>query len=267
MSETNDEVQWLESLPEQLRDAPYFKPPEDGSHRTVEQVIADLNNAASMQGNLTDSHVKIPPPDAAPEDIQAFRDRVLKIDNTLVTKPEDYSPVPENADGYEAVEGVDPSIREMALANKWSQAQYKAYTDHLTGQQTAATEQQAQWKADQANVLSEKLGAAKADHIARTVGVVNDVSPDLATAIMEGTVDANIVMALDTLVHKMIDMGGEAGEFNQQAGAGARGFTPDEAQSKATEIRTRLTTERLPYKEQERLKSQLVEYQKLARTG
>jgi hypothetical protein len=51
---SDDPVQWYENLPEPLRAAPYFKPPEDGSHRTVEQVIEDLTNAAKLQGNLGD---------------------------------------------------------------------------------------------------------------------------------------------------------------------------------------------------------------------
>ena len=38
----NDPVQWLENLPEPLRDAPYVKLPESGEHRSVEQVVAVL---------------------------------------------------------------------------------------------------------------------------------------------------------------------------------------------------------------------------------
>jgi hypothetical protein len=204
------------------------------------------------------------------EDKKAFSEKVLNLDPGLVRKPDDYSPVPESAEKYPEVEaeGIELApIRELAHANKWTEQQYQNYVAKVKADTQAAGETQNRWKVDQEKAIGEKLGDARADHIARTVAAIKDTSPEVAELIQNNQLDARVVLALDGLVHQILDMGGEGSEFGQQQGAGNRGLTPGEAQSKCTEIRTRLTNERLPWAEQERLRGQLVEYQRLARAS
>jgi hypothetical protein len=50
-------------IPEWLSDLPYFKATEDGTQRTQEQIRSDIQGAASLQGDLTKSHLRLPAKD------------------------------------------------------------------------------------------------------------------------------------------------------------------------------------------------------------
>jgi hypothetical protein len=262
---------WFDDLPEELQSAPYFKPPESGEQRTIEQVLSDLGNAAQLQGNLATSHLRIPPEDAAAEDVQAFRDRVLKLDPSLISKPDDHSPVPENGDGYKVSEdhkdlALD-AVRELAVAQKWTQVQFDGYVAQIAGEQASSTEAQTQWMTDQQTALAEQLGQGKESRINRTVAVLTETQPELAQKIQAGEVDSQIVLALDALVHKMIDMGGEEGQMGIQDDGGSRVMTPSEALGKCTDIRTEMSGMRQSDPRYNLLMAELVKYQGLARAA
>ena len=121
-------------IPEQLRNAPYFKPTEDGTPRTVEQVIADLEGAASLQGDLSSSHIRIPDREDS-DAVKAATVKALENIPGLTVIPTGDDPEqreallksigrPESADKYVAPEGADglelDSVREQALADGWT---------------------------------------------------------------------------------------------------------------------------------------------------
>jgi hypothetical protein len=260
--------EWFENIPSELKEAPYFKPQEDGTPRQLEQVVADLSNAAKLQGNLAESHIKIPSPEAAQEDIDSFRERVLQADPNLIRKPDDHSPVPENADGYKDPEGFEldtTQAKALAEKGKWTQAQYEGFVESMANESKATKDGQAQWLADQGAAISEALGSAKDDHLARTVAALSESAPEVAQAITDGTMDAKTVLAIDKLVHQIMDMGGEQGQFNEQAGAGSRVPTPLEAQTKCTEIRGQMAEMRMSDPQYPLLQAKLLDYQRLAR--
>lgn len=262
-----DPVEWRESLPDALKDAPYFKQPDDGSTRTVDQIVADLTNAAKLQGNMAETHLKIPSPDADAETLAKFKERVLQLDNTLTVKPDDFSPVPDEYEAPEGFEGDFDSIRTLAKEAKWTQAQLDTFLAKADAEKLAGQAKQSEWTQEQGKILDEKLGAAKADHIARTAAMLMDNSPELATSMMDGSMPANIVLAFDAMATKMLEMGGEPGQFNQQAGAEARAMTPDEAGMKADEIRGEMLSMNPGTPAHERAMNKLLEYQRLAMAG
>jgi hypothetical protein len=183
-------------------------------------------------------------------------------------KPDDHSPVPEEAVGYKDpdIEGFKPddSVRDMALKSQWTQAQYEGFVQQLATDKNTADDGQKQWRTDQKVIIGERLGEGTADHLVRTVSAIKESNPDLAEAITAGNIDGNIVLALDSLVHQILDMGGEAAQFNDQAGAGVRGLIPEEAMNKARETRELMLTLRPSDKRYPKLMADLVEYQRLA---
>lgn len=265
-----NDIEWMEQRPESLKDAPYFKDAEDGVPRTVAQLASDVENAGKMLGNLGDSHIRIPPPDSAQEDIDKFRERVLKTDSTLTVKPEDYSPVPENAEGYKdpTIEGFSEdtaAAKALAISNKWSQAQYDGFVKQMALDHKAGIDGRTKWLTEQSGVLATALGTAKDDHIARTAAALKESHPEVSTALLDGSLDAKVALAVDSLVHQMLEMGGEAGEFNEQAGAGGRVSTPSEAAHKADEIRTEMMDVPSGSRRHVQLQAELIEQQRLSR--
>ncbi len=69
---------------------------------------------------------------------------------------------------------------------------------------------------------------------------------------------------MDSLVHKMIDMGAEDSQFNRQADAGARVMTPDEANAKFEELTEKLMKMNPGSHGYDELLHKRMEYQRLA---
>jgi len=237
---------WVNNLPDQLKDAPFFKPTSDGSVRTIEQVLSDLNNAAKLQGNLTESHIKIPSHDAADTDKAAARERILSLwpDLRVVTEGEDTLPPAEVA-GYKLPEGADgldtallEDIGKFAIDHGWGQKQFSDYASKMVEAQNSSNETATQWQTDQAAKLNEKLGGAKEEHLGRVGAALESAgaTPEYIAAVKAGQVDADLVMVLDNLVGQMIDMGDEGSQFIQQVNTGARSLTPSEHRDRATEL-------------------------------
>ncbi len=265
-----DDIDWMKARPESLKDVPYFKDAEDGTPRTVDQLASDVTNAGKMLGDLSESHVRVPPPDSAQEDIDKFRERVLKVDSTLTIKPEDFSPVPENAEGYKdpTIEGFkeDTALaKALAVTNKWSQAQYEGFVQQMALDHKAGLDGKITWLTEQSGEVATALGTAKDDHLARTAAALKESHPEVSTALIDGTMEAKTVLAIDALVHQMLDMGGETGEFNQQSGTVGRMSTPNEAKAKANDLRKVMLEERQSSSKYAAMQLELVELQRLSR--
>ena len=267
-----DPTEWHQHLPDVLKDSPYLRPDKEGKVDTPENIAAKLANAAKVQGNIGDTHLKIPAPEAAEADIEAFRKRVMEVDPTLYRKPDDYSPNPEKPEEYTdpQVEGLDAEavdlekLKQIAFDSKWNQRQYEMALERIASDQAQAKADGAKWAEDNNAAIAEALGAAKDDHIVRTVAMLKDKHPAIAEAMQNGTMDSGSLLALSDLAHQIIDMGGEGNEFNAQAGSEARGLTPLEAMNKAQEVRGQLKDMSPADKRYEPLLEKLVEYQRLS---
>jgi hypothetical protein len=238
---------WVNNLPDALKDAPFFKPPGDGSVRTIDQVLSDLTNAAKLQGNLAESHIKIPSVDAADSDKAAARERILSLwpDLREVTEGEDTLP-PEEVAGYKLPEGAEildatqvADIGQFALDHKWGQKQFSDYAAKMIEGHTSNTENATQWQTANTAKLTENLGAAMTEHLNRTAAALeaSGATPEYVAAIKEGKVDADLILVMNNLVGKMVDLGDEGSQFVQQVNTGARELTPMEHRDRVAELR------------------------------
>lgn len=231
---------WYDSLPGEIQELPYFRRSEDGRPPELTQVIADITGIAKMQGNMSETHVKIPPPDASEEQQREYIQKAVeKIPGIMEAKSGEKPP--KEPEGYKIPEGMDPegvkAVREFAHKHQWGQDQFTEFVDRMAGEQKSAQDNQMMWQEQQKSILNEKLGAAREEHLARTAAALADYAPEgFIDQMMSGKLDANVVMMLDGLVHKMVEMGDEQSQFVRQVHAGARTLTPDEHRSKAMEI-------------------------------
>jgi hypothetical protein len=238
---------WVNGLPAELKDAPFLRPNKDGTIRPINEVLSALENAAKLQGNMAETHIKIDSPDASDDTKAATRARILEMYPNLreVTEGEDTLPPAEVA-GYKLPEGAEvldatmvADIGQFAIDHNWGQQQFSDYAAKMIEAQTSSTENASQWEKAQQSKLTDKLGTAKAEHLNRTAAALEaaGATPEYVAAIKEGKVDADLVMVIDNLVGKMIDLGDEGSQFVQQVKAGARERTPSEHRDRVAELR------------------------------
>ena len=248
---------WIESLPEALQEAPYFKPTEDGTPRQLDQVIADLSNAAKLQGDLTSTHIRIPSADD-PDSLAAARAKAMeKIPGITALPGEDdeegwekfYNSAgrPEKAAGYKlpedkdgALKGIDLDVlREQAFKNGLTQRQFDNHVAQLTGERASMTEaQQAQMEEGRAK-LKEKWGAAYEERrglVAEFLKQDATVPAEICEAFANDMLNPETVLWLHSLADSI------SSEDSQLAGqrGGANEPTPDEAIEQVSEIEARL---------------------------
>lgn len=234
---------WVSGLPEVLRDAPGLRPLKDGTIRSPEEARAALDNFAQLQGNMSETHIKIPSPDSSDESKQQTRERILSLwdDLRVVTEDEDTLP-PEDASGYKIPEGLDPAavadITQFALEHKWGQKQFEDYANKALATQIASGEKATAWEKEQSDKLDSIMGAAKAEKLGRIASALEQsgAATEYVDAITAGKIDADLVIVYDSLVSKMMEMGDEGSQFVQQVKTDARALTPSEHRDRAIEL-------------------------------
>jgi hypothetical protein len=142
-------------IPEQLKDAPYFKTPEGGESRTVEQVLADLTNASKLQGDMTSTHIRLPDR-GDPDSVRSAVVKAMEHIPGLTAIPDgDDAEVrdaflksigrPDAADKYTVPESVADginldSVREQAFADGWTQTQFDGFVNRMASTRQADSE-------------------------------------------------------------------------------------------------------------------------------
>lgn len=274
---------WHESAPDWLKEMPYFRPTEDGQYRTLNEVTDSLKNAAKLQGNLSESHIRRVANDMSEEDKAALRSEAMK-EYGLMAPPDPENPealakhyqglgMPEEPAGYKApdIEGFEiqedtlGQLREFAHANHWTQAQFDAYVNHLASESATGESERTAWGEKQQSILKEKLGDALSQRIDMIASAIGDSAPEgFLENLKGGKVDAQVVMMLDGLVQQMIAMGDESNEFVRQMNAAPRAMTPDEYRAKANEIFDQLRDMAESNPEYAKLNAKRLEYISLA---
>jgi hypothetical protein len=240
-NQTPNSGDWKESLPEQLRDAPYFK-----SAESVDQVLSDLTNAAGLQGNS----LRIPGPDASDEDVAAFRLKATEKIPGLMAVPDpdsdDYTDVlskmglPEAADKYRVPEGtpIDADTLAQLAAEaheaKLTQSQFNALVNKQAGKLAQLTEQQETHAREREDALRKEWGAAYEDRLGEVERLLSDAPGELAGVLPNLSADAV------KWLHDLTDSFGEDNEGTRQADGQRARLTPDEAHEQAGEILKRL---------------------------
>jgi len=246
------ENEWHENLPEDLRNAPIFKPAEDGTIKSVEQVIIDLTNLTQVAGNS----LRMPGPDAGDDDIAAFQARVMEKVPGLMVLPnmEDEENVaahftkfgkPKAAEDYKVpeIEGFELAnvgdVKALAHANNMTQAQF---TREITNQATAlanASEKLATQHTEQTDIIKSEWGSAyDQNHI--VVGKLlkeNTLAPpELVEAFDKGELPAGMMRYLLNLS----ELGAEGTTFSKQSDGTDTVPVPEEAMEQLNEVENRL---------------------------
>lgn len=277
---------WHESAPDWLKDMPYFRPTEDGQFRPLNEVTESLKNAAKLQGNISESHIRRVANDMSDDDKAALRNEAMK-EYGLIAPPDPENAeamrkhyqglgMPEEASGYKAPDIEDfelqsdtlEQLREFAHANNWSQGQFDAYVNHLAEESRAGAAERSTWSTRQQEILKEKLGDAASQRIDMIAAAIGESAPEgFLDNLKGGKVDAQVVLMLDGLVQNMLSMGDESNEFVRQMNAAPRAMTPDEYRSKADELWEELQDMNQSNPEYDKKNAKRLEYISLANKG
>ena len=242
---TDEAKSWKESLPPELQSAPYFKNAE-----TLEQVTADLTNAAAWQGNS----LRIPGPDASDEQRREFQTKAMEKIPGLITVPdpdsEEYGAffeklgTPKDAAKYKVPEdhGLDGDtlgqLKATAHSMNMTQKQFDAWIGGQLEQSKTQREAAENAVKEQQALIQGEWGAAteqRMGEIAEFLASDDSIPSDLKEAFKEGRLSAEYVRFL----HSMAGAMSEGGEISRQANDD-RQLTPLEAKEQFAELTERL---------------------------
>jgi len=256
---SEEATNWVESLPEELRDAPFLEGAE-----TPADFKERIANAAQYMGNS----VRIPGPDAGDDDIAAFQAKVMeKIPGLMVTPnaedPESLAATmvklgkPEAADAYKTPEGVALPAEEVgrlkALAHdaNMTQSQFDAYLSGVNKLSTEGREAAERQLEEGTNALKGEWGAAfdeRTQDVAKFLEKNTSTPAYILESLKEGKLPADQVRWLHSLAETInIDDGG----FSAQEDTRERTLTPSEAESQLNEVEARIFSQTNPPTPQE----------------
>jgi len=237
---------WRDSLPEQLRDAPFFKNAEN-----IERVMVDLKDAAGHMGNS----IRVPGPDATAEVIAAFQAKAIeRLPGMMPTPNVDDDEVmaalyaklgrPDAAEAYKVpdMEGMDWDDHDLAsLKLRAHQAglSQKQFTGFLNSMGTEFQEAQGKTtlaQKEEMQILGGEWGAAfdtKKNAIAQMLNGNAGAPKELIASLQAGTLPAETMRWLDNMASAI---GGEGGNAGDDRGAGQGVMTPVEAKAQIGEV-------------------------------
>ena len=244
--------EWHNNLPDELKGAPIFKPAEDGTVKTIEQVVLDLTNLTQVAGNS----LRMPGPDAGDDDIAAFQTKVMeKVPGLMVmpnieddanvashfsklgkpAKPEDYK-VPE-IENFELSNVGD--AKAAAHAMNMTQKQFALMvTNQATAQAAQGTALTAQHE-EQAGVIKTEWGAAYEQNHTAVGKLLKEnklAPPELVQAFDKGELPASMMRYLLNLS----ELGAEGDTFQKQTDGSDVIPVPEEAMAQLIEVENKL---------------------------
>jgi hypothetical protein len=240
MSEATD---WKTQLPEDLRAEPMFKDIPD---------VATLAKVAKDSKSALGSSIRVPGPEAKPEDRKAFVERLQKAAPELVMVPEDekargevegsiWSKLgrPADAKGYEAPKDLElppevvDALRIQAVEEGLTKGQFAARAKRAAAEIGKVSQSRREAQA----VLKRELGAAYEERTTAAAAAAEKLGfpAALVQDIRAGAVDAKLFGAFAAIAKGF----GERAEVGGQ-GQGVPGrLTPAEASQRMAEIRGR----------------------------
>ncbi len=264
---------WRDSLPPELKDNPSLQDVND-----VATLAKRFVDTKSMVGNS----LRIPTDDAGAEQISEFTAKILQNKNLgLMRKPDPENPEafneiysalgrPEDASGYELVDGADPemfgAIAAIAHENGLSQKQLQAIASkqiEMTQARIGAMEEQ---RLEGVRQLQGEWGMAFEEKANRVKNLIKQMGGHeaLETAMENGNIDAATLRLFDKFATQL---GAEGSPMAAQVGQVTQ-ETPDELRQREQEIFKRLTTEDLtPQQYQDLMNKRLKIMDKLQATG
>jgi hypothetical protein len=232
----------LEQLPEDLRGNESLN-----QFNTVEALAKSYVETKAMQG----TSIRIPGPDAGPEAMTEYVNKLINTDANLMLKPKWDDPEqsqdfwktmgkPESADKYilpdgiELPEGVETEMREMAFISNNTQDQFHKSVAGMAERYKATLEANSEQTSADVSGLKAKWGVTYEDRMAAAREINKDiygerVFENLNTAEIEGLYST----------HERLT--GKGPQVATQIETGSRGMTPMEAEEQAQEILVRIT--------------------------
>lgn len=227
---------WREALPKEFRDAPYFK----GDGKTPEQVLADLENAASWQGNS----IRIPGPDATDESRKEFLQKAMDKLPGMMPVPDFDNQAevfqrmgrPETAADYKSPEGVEvpETLKENAFAANLTQKQFDALIQReLDAARISEETREATQKATEA-ALKEAWGVATDDRLKDVEALLS--ASGAPEALKQQFANKNMDADTIKFLYGMVEAGAEKAAVVEKSDGREGRLTPLEARIQAQEI-------------------------------
>lgn len=236
---------WRDSLPDDLKGEAMFKDIPDVP--TLAKVARDAKSALG-------SRMPIPGPDAGPEALAEFRQKLQKAAPDLIEVPKDPEKRkaveatiwetlgrPKDEKGY-SLEGLDlggvqftdeevGALRKVAQRRGYTVEQFKAFATDAAGERAVAAKAQKDVQAE----LRAEFGLAYDDRMKEIAVVAEKTGAPqvLRDAIAKGTIDKGTAQYLLSLSKSL---GVDTREIAAQRGAGAGALTPPEAERQINEI-------------------------------
>lgn len=242
------EENWLDQLPEQLRQAPFIAKAE-----SLDDAMGKLTHAAKLVG----SSVRIPGEDANEDDRKAFYDKLADVPGvTVLPDLEDAEGqtslfrklgAPEKGDGYELPkiddgfewnENIANDLREFAAEAGMTKAQFTRFAEKI-GQQEHQSGLEAQEEKQQAQKqIKEEWGADYDNREALIRGWMDksEAPESMRTLLDEGNLSPDAMKWLHAVAK---NFEGDVSPMNRDNRGGQNDqVTPAEAKDKLAELRS-----------------------------
>lgn len=239
---------WRESLPEQLRDAPYFKNAE-----SLEKARQEIDNAAYWQGNSILKPTENASDEQKAANLQKIRDLYPQFMPVPDPHAENFGDVqseiftklgrPDAADKYKMPEGfdVDPEeaglLKALALDANMTQAQFEKYQQGVLGKRYEIAEQRKAQRDEGIAALRNELGVTfepTMQQINTMLEVEKGIPQQIKEAHKSGTLDAEMYRWLADIASRGDELPVMPGKPDT-----AVGMTPEQAKQEAADIRER----------------------------
>lgn len=268
-------MEWFESLPDDLKSAPFFKPLDDGSVRELDSVITDLKGAATHMGNS----IRIPGPDASDDDIKAFANKAMeKIPGLMLTPDlEDEESVnaiynklgrPAEAKDYTLPEGAEladdvaSALRERAHTYGMSNRQFQKMVSDMTADQSSMTERQKEALTEDLNGLRGEWGEAYPVRLEKIAGLLEKTGAP--AYLVESLTQQGLPSADLKWLYAMAESLGAEGKPLSSDGNDGVDVTPGEALAQLSEVENNPALWDKAHPDNKRLTAKRVELMKLA---
>lgn len=235
---------WRDSLPEQLRDAPYFRKAE-----SLDQVRADLDGAAFWQGNS----ILKPGADATDEAKEANKAKLRELYPNLVDPESDdiFTQLgkPEEHTQYDTPEGIGISedemihLKQFAHKANMTKRQFREYVSELNAARQTGMDIGRQEMKQDAETLHKEWGEAtdaRKDLVGRYLKADPNVPESVRKAHEDGTMSSDQYKWLYSLAAE----GEESGETSTHEKYTKTIMSPLEGAERGRELRDKMSSMR-----------------------
>lgn len=244
---------WNDGMSTELRDNPS---------------LADMKNLDGLAQAYIDTKamvggsLRIPTEEAGEEVINSFVEDLLERPGLPLMRKVDIAKAPEDASGYDLVEGFDPeaygALAQKAQEANLSKEQFESIAGAMLEVNNESVEKGMQPFVDEMNKLKGEWGGAYDEKVNRIQQFIkaNKSDLDFVGGVAGNQVGAEWLRLFDGIVTQF---GGEGTEIAKQMTA-ATEITPNEIEQRRDELINRVINENLTAREQQNIQAQINKY-------